>query len=62
MNILLSLLIGDADRESFPLQGGEFDFLVQSKEALGELKSTLYSIRNTLLNKARIFIRKACHL
>ncbi len=52
MNILQSLLTVDADIESFPLQGGKFDFLVQSKDALGELKSTFYSTRNNLLNKA----------
>ncbi len=60
MNILLSLLTADADRESFPLHGGKFVFLEQSKEPLGALKSTFYSTRSNLPNKASILIRKAC--
>ncbi len=42
MKILSNLLTVDSDRANFPLHGGIKNFLVQSNEPKGVLKSTVY--------------------
>ncbi len=44
MKILPNLLTVDSDRANFPLHGGVKDFLVQSNEPKGALKSTVTSL------------------
>ncbi len=41
MKILPKLLTVDSDRANVPLHGGIYDFLVQSNEPQGALKSTV---------------------